>query len=182
MTFDQPLWFKAMTIKKVKNLNITLLLGNFHTEMSFLSAIGYVMKNSGLKEVFSLVYAEHSIEKMLGGKHYSRCMRANDLVSTVLKKIIIEQVDDEHLKESLIETYKTLTESDLAINFETEFDNISILQGRISDIKKELSVSETNALWFKYLEMIDILNCNLMAERSSDWDLYLSDQFWPVSD
>ena len=82
----------------------------------------------------------------------------------------------------MIETYKTLTESDLAINFETEFDNISILQGRISDIKKELSVSETNALWFKYLEMIDILNCNLMAERYSDWDLYLSDQFWPVSD
>ena len=81
-------------IKKVQNLNITILLGNFHTQASFQSAIGYVMKNSGIKEVFSTVYAENSVEKMLNGKYYSRCMRANDLVSTVLKKIIIEQVDD----------------------------------------------------------------------------------------
>ena len=52
-----------MTIKKVQNLNITILLGNFHTQASFQSAIGYVMKNSGIKEVFSTVYVENPVEK-----------------------------------------------------------------------------------------------------------------------
>ena len=68
VTFDQPLWYKAMMIKKSKNLDITILLGNFHTQMSFLSAIGYVMQNSGIKEIFSLAFAEHSAEKMLSGR------------------------------------------------------------------------------------------------------------------
>ena len=49
LTFDQPLWFKSMNIKMFKNLDITILLGNFHTQMSFLCGIGYVMKNSGIK-------------------------------------------------------------------------------------------------------------------------------------
>ena len=69
ITFDQPLLFKAMNIK---NLDITVLLGNFHTQLNFLGAIGYVMKNSGIKEVFSTSYAENSVEKMLVGKYYSR--------------------------------------------------------------------------------------------------------------
>ena len=33
ITFDQPLWHKAMIIKKKKN--VTIMLGNFHMQMSF---------------------------------------------------------------------------------------------------------------------------------------------------
>ena len=36
VTFDQPLWTKAMMMQKSHNLDITILLGNFHTQMSFL--------------------------------------------------------------------------------------------------------------------------------------------------
>ena len=39
-------------------------------------------------------------------------MRANDLVSTVLKKIIIEQVDDTYLKHSVLKSYEALVESE----------------------------------------------------------------------
>ena len=31
VTFDQPLWLKAMMTKKKESLPITILLGNFHT-------------------------------------------------------------------------------------------------------------------------------------------------------
>ena len=49
LTFDLPLWFKSMNINTFKNIDITILLGNFHTQMSFLCGVGYVMKNSGIK-------------------------------------------------------------------------------------------------------------------------------------
>ena len=72
-------------IKKSKNLDIIILLGNFHTQMIFRSAIGYVMQNSGIKQILSLAFAKHSAEKMLSGRHYARAMRAHDLLYTALK-------------------------------------------------------------------------------------------------
>ena len=37
---------------------IILRLGPFHTEMSFLGAIGALMDDSGLKEILELVYVD----------------------------------------------------------------------------------------------------------------------------
>ena len=50
------------------------------------------------------------------------------------------------------------------MNFETLVDCISTLENKIEDINKELSKSETNKLWLTYIEMVDILNVNLMAD------------------
>lgn len=41
---------------------IVLVLGGFHTEMSFLGTIGSLMAGSGLKEIMSQVYAEWSVD------------------------------------------------------------------------------------------------------------------------
>ena len=43
-------------------------------------------------------------------------MRANDLVSKVLKKIIIEQVDDTDLKHFVLKSYEALVECEETIN------------------------------------------------------------------
>ena len=55
-----------------------------------------------------------------------------------------------------------------------DVDCISMLESKIEDIKKERSKSETNKLWLTYIQMVDILNANLMAERSGNWGLYHS--------
>ena len=60
------------------------------------------------------------------------------------------------------------------MNFEMDVDCISMLESKIEDIKKELSKSETNKLWLTYIQMVDILNANLMAERSGNWGLHRS--------
>ena len=83
------------------------------------------------------------------GKYYSRCMRANDL--TVLKKIIIEHIDDGDLIQSALTTYDTYLDSEIPMNFEMDVDCISMLESKIEDIKKELSKSETNKLWLTYI-------------------------------
>jgi hypothetical protein len=66
---------------------IILVLGGFHTEMSFLGAIGSLMDGSGLSEIISQVYAEGSVEQMLSGKAVARAVRAHFLVDSALNAI-----------------------------------------------------------------------------------------------
>ena len=94
VTFDQPLWWKSMLIKHAKELRVTILLGNFHTQMSFLGSIGTIMKNSGIEAVLGTVYEEPTVKKILQGKSFKRSMRAHSLLSTALKKIVVQQVSN----------------------------------------------------------------------------------------
>lgn len=43
------------------------IVGSFHLLMSFLGAIGYIMGGSGLKDIWSIIYAVGSIPHMLSG-------------------------------------------------------------------------------------------------------------------
>ena len=71
---------------------IILVLGGFHTEMSFLGAIGSLMAGSGLKEAITQVYAEGSVEQMLSGKAVSRAVRAHYLVDGALSTLATSQI------------------------------------------------------------------------------------------
>ena len=47
LTFDQPLWIKAIEIARAKSLDIVLILRGFHLMMNHVGSIGFVMKGSG---------------------------------------------------------------------------------------------------------------------------------------
>ena len=49
-------------------------------EMSFLDSIGHIMTETGLKVLFSVVYAENTVPHMLNGKVIARAIRAHILV------------------------------------------------------------------------------------------------------
>ena len=60
LTFDRPLYWKALTIIQSQpngtELNqIVLRLGGFHMQMSFLGSIGHLMAGSGLQELLEVV-------------------------------------------------------------------------------------------------------------------------------
>ena len=54
-TFDQPLCWE-----------IIILLGNSHTQMSFLWSVGNIMKNSSILELLSTAYALNSAKQSVG--------------------------------------------------------------------------------------------------------------------
>ena len=60
--------------------NIVLRIGGFYMEMSFLDSIGHIMTETGLKVLFSVVYAENTVPHMLNGKVIARAIRAHILV------------------------------------------------------------------------------------------------------
>ena len=77
VTFDQPLWLKAVGIIAESGLKIVARLGGFHTTMSFLGSIGKLMAGSGIEELLAEVYAENSVEHMLSGKAVTRSLRGH---------------------------------------------------------------------------------------------------------
>ena len=93
LTFDQPLWWKAITI--VENepegsdlKKFVLRIGVFHLQMSFLGSIGHLMAGSGLEEVLELVYAKNAVTHMLTGKAYSRAVRGHLLADSALNALL----------------------------------------------------------------------------------------------
>ena len=79
ITFDQPLWLKAVEIIRAKSLNIVCRLGGFHTLMSFMGSIGSMMKGSGLEEALGTVYGQNAVTHMISGKAVSRALRGHFL-------------------------------------------------------------------------------------------------------
>lgn len=96
LTFDQPLYMKARDIASAVCLSDEILvivrLGSFHTLMSYMGSIGYIMAGSGIKEVFSTIYAENTIDHILSGRAYARAVRAHSLLQQALSQFIFENL------------------------------------------------------------------------------------------
>ena len=74
VTFDQPSWLKAYEIAKLKQLDIVVRLGDFHTLMSFQGSIGAVVGGSGLDKLLELIYASNSVTHIMSGKAVARSL------------------------------------------------------------------------------------------------------------
>ncbi|CAG2195214.1 unnamed protein product [Mytilus edulis] len=123
LTFDQPLYWKAMmivqnepTTSSLKSL--VLKLGGFHAEMSFVGSIGYLMSGSGLMNIFETVYASTAVSHMLSGKAIARAVRGHFLLDTALTALILSNIygipvpkievsSEENAEGNLTQTYDT---------------------------------------------------------------------------
>ncbi|XP_043285283.1 uncharacterized protein [Venturia canescens] len=176
VTFDQPLYMKAMEIMHCSddpNLkNVVIRLGGFHLLISFLGAIGNIMDGSGLKELFSEIYAPASVDKMLAGHAYSRAVRAHTLSLCALAQIILSFTDfseQDILKlTALLQNPHTVLES---IKKDSQFNNIK--NNFIATVEKLSKNSGTAKLWTQYFHMVTLVKMFIEAERSGNWQLHL---------
>ena len=63
-------------------------------EISFLGSIGYIMTETGLKVLFSVVYAENFGPHMLNGKVIARAIRAHTLLELAFYALIATDIFD----------------------------------------------------------------------------------------
>ena len=109
ITFDQPLWIKAMDIITNKSMNIVCRLGGFHTLMSFMGSIGKMMKGSGLEESLETVYGENTVQHMMTGKAVPRALRGHFLVEAALMNNLISNfIPQEHFENDNAESIDTV--------------------------------------------------------------------------
>ena len=100
ITFDQPLWYKAMLIidaalQERDIHSVVLRLGGFHVEMSFLGAIGHIMAGSGIEELFEVIYAKNTVSHILSGKAVARAVRGHFLMDSALHALLLSEPKDQ---------------------------------------------------------------------------------------
>ena len=72
ITFDQPLWLKAVEIVSSKKPNFVVRLGGFHYLMSCVGSVGATMEVSGLQKLLQKVLGTNTVSHMTSGKAISR--------------------------------------------------------------------------------------------------------------
>jgi len=175
VTFDQPLYMKARYIianttdDRLKN--VIPRLGGFHLLMSFLGAIGFIMDGSGLKELFNVIFAMNSIDKIMGGHAYYRALRGHILSHAALMKIILKMMDLTDVEEQLVEVVYAFDKPMILAADPPECRGIrDLLNLQITDLKKR---GPTAQLWVQYLQMVNLVKQFILSERMGKWELHL---------
>ena len=167
ITFDQPLWQKALGIIKVKKLNTVCRLGGFHTLMSFLGSIGNLMKGSDLEKLFEEVY---SVARALRDHLLVQSALVNHISYTLIEenKLVVDDLESSYRKPM----EKGITNDDLLNLSETKaFRSMekSIATFSTTNSKK----SRTAKLWLSYIDYVKIVKEFIVAERSCNWYLHI---------
>ena len=101
ITFDQPLWQKAVEIIEAKKLaRIVGRLGGYHLLMSACGSVGNVMKGSGLEEAMGQVYGPNTVNHIMTGKAIIRALRAHLLVEKSLMTKLVSEVLPRELEQT----------------------------------------------------------------------------------
>lgn len=186
LTFDQPLWLKAIEIIKSKSLKIVCQLGGFHTMMSFVGSIGSVMKGSGLEEALETIYGPNSVTHMMSGKAISRALRGhflveaaliNKLISTLLscepEILDVEKLTSTDIQE-ICEVYQRFEDGSMSISEIAQSAEVLKLEESLEKYKALLEEqSPTAKLWLRYIEYVQTLKIFIRAERTGNWSLHL---------
>ena len=156
VTFDQPLWYKALAVVKNEGLNIVCRLGGFHLLMCFLGSIGTLMSGSGLEDVLETVYAPKVIPHIFSGKAFSTAVRGHMLVHCSLLQLMFDELLDlGHVSVDDILKLSTIDPSD---KFETSnSDSITILKA-IDDWKKVNLMLELQVIGFSIWSTMTLLS------------------------
>ena len=119
------------------------------------------MKGSGLEDLFTEVYAKHSVKHMISGKAISRALRAHHLVEIALTSLLINTlIEKELIDATVIQSLfpgilesPTKEKNDAIINSEV----LKEISEAISKLKKSLSErSRTAKLWISYVDYINV--------------------------
>ena len=178
ITFDQPLWQKAINIAISDKMNIVIRLGPFHILMSFLASIGTFMAGSGLADALGCCYAANSVTHMLSGKAVSRALRGHFLVDSALSSLLLKTTLTDQDIEDLSSAYEERIRSPSASTYSyctIDDDAFRSIQEKLCAVKSELcSKSRTAHLWIAYMRCVDIVKTMITAERTSNWHLHLA--------
>ena len=191
VTFDQPLYIKAVDICIAENLDVVCRLGGFHTLMNFLGAIGHVMKGSGLEELMGLLYGTNTVEHVLSGKAYARSIRGHFIIHDALIQLLLLTVLKNRFKAdgnqslccaddvtaAVSHIYEQCWNNGLDVHDCSILENEHLLDiGQKLDELKHLlaSQSRTCNLWLHYIDYVDVVKLFILAEWTSDWFLHLT--------
>ena len=182
VVFDQAIYHKAQVIRWADtSIQQRLLprLGELHTIMSYLSAVGKRMEKSGFEDLLveAEVIAAGSMKGVLSGHMYNRSIRAHKLMFEALGLLQLrefveccdhdqlQQLEDAiHMLELRLSTGSSLS-SDASSKFLSDFQ---------THITERCAESPLYQFWNSYLDMISVVLSFIRATRTADFALHMS--------
>lgn len=202
ITFDQPLFIKAVDIALSAKLDVVVRLGGFHTMMSYIASVGKLMRGSGLEDALEQIYGKTVVEQILTGKSYARSLRAHILVHSALKYILLQHllnpsngdrlpnsieslqldaVESEQFKSAVLDVVMQVSSTQpdheriqASLDLLCSSPVLSKLELMMTELNCSLSQqSRTSKFFLLYCDYIELLKMFLYAERTSNWQLHL---------
>lgn len=127
-----------------------------------------------MKDIFSTIYAENSVEKMLAGHAYARAIRAHMLCHLALAHVILESVEftdeDRDVMQQLLGNFDKSTilmadENEAFMDVATKFKEA---------LAKLENYGPTAKLCIQYFQMVTLVKHFIEAERMGNWQLHLN--------
>ena len=156
VTFNQPLWLKACGIIEEAGLDIVARLGDFHTLLSHLGAIGKVMKGSGIEELFNEVCAENTVQHIISGKTVSRTLWEL-LAESALISMLFEDPQAVNIAE--VNEFISVLEKKSLEEIETFCQTLEVREIRAALEKRMQELRETRN--FKTLASVLVLSASI---------------------
>lgn len=141
-------------------------LGGFHTLMSYLGCIGYIMSGSGLADVLAICYAKCSVVKMLQGHAYARAIRGHNLVYLSVCKLILAEIDFSPTEIDFLQTFTNhILKEDAFCDVESSLPLKSIVKKFLEKMKDIEKRGKTAKLWISYMRMVVIAKSFTRSEK-----------------
>lgn len=187
VTFDLAVARKAYALiwqNPESYKHVFVHLGVFHTMMSYLGAVGKLMKGSGLEEIVieAGLCASGSLEKVLAGKHYNRAMRVHTHVLEALERLLFasflqntgsgELLKDFHSKAKEIEHRMDPSLVQNIISSEALTDVFAQYQV----FKQQTAAGnfgKTAQFWMHYMDRVWLLLQFSFATKTNNLDLHI---------
>lgn len=143
ITFDQPLFIKAVDIVAQEQLDMVVRLGGFHTLMNFMGALGHIMQGSGLEDAFELLYGKKTVAHVMSGKAYVRAVRGHMIVHSAVKSLLLSRLmpAEAHCDVEMSETVVTECSLQHLCLDESDIHSLQLLYRAVSDRKALLTSS-----------------------------------------
>lgn len=155
-------------------------MGGLHIAMDFMKCIGDHMSGSGLYELWMEceLLGPIAAQNVLGGKHYSRGIRAHKISAQAIWKILIPNFFTLHftLANKNVDHSQTLNDiMNERIDIQSSIEDLQnpVFKEYLSSFRKE--TENPNILfWWSYLDLVPILLAFTKSERKGLWDLFLN--------
>ena len=186
VTFDLAVAKKAYNIIWQQSeiyRDVFVHLGVFHTILSYLGAIGKLMRGSGFEDIVteSGICASGSMEGVLTGKHYNRAIRVHSVVMEALERLLFRSFTQRTEISKLVgdakEAIKRLSPESGEYTDIMTSDSFIELASQYFIFKDQVRngrYGKTAQFWIQYLDRIWLLLRFLRATKSNDLDLHIS--------
>ena len=176
ITFDLPIWLKAVDLILSQRMPIIPRLGGFHLLKSYLATFGALFADSGLHDIIKLIYeGGTAADNILNGNSYDKAIRAHFLIDVAILQHVVPISIFTDNEMSLMKPIILDCSKNHAGIGSKDIPMAERFRSKNKNVLAQLdNTGRTPSLWCLYHYMVDTIKIIICAERMGDFTLHLS--------